>query len=120
MTTRDPLTDDERTELRADLDTLRVSLSRLLKDESGLANTVELDQSRMGRISRIDAIQQQKMAQATLRRHQQRLDRVEAAVERYDEDPDEYGPCMRCGEAIGYRRLKAFPDVVVCIGCSRA
>ncbi|MDG1483385.1 MAG: TraR/DksA C4-type zinc finger protein [Myxococcota bacterium] len=120
MSTNDPLTDSERIVLRADLDTLLDSLRRLLDDEAGLAETVDLDQSRMGRVSRIDAIQQQKMAQATLRRHQQRLERVEAAIERYDEDPEEYGPCMRCGEPIGYRRLKAFPDVVVCVGCSRA
>lgn len=118
MTTREPLTDSERAELRADLDTLSADLRRLLDDESGLAGTVDLDQSRMGRVSRIDAIQQQKMAQATLRRHRQRLERVEAAIERHDEDPEDYGPCMRCGEPIGYRRLKAFPDVVVCVGCS--
>jgi DnaK suppressor protein len=118
MTSPAPLTTAQRASLRADLDTLRADLSRLLSDESGLAGTVDLDQSRMGRVSRIDAIQQQKMAQATLRRHQQRLERVEAAIERHDADPEDYGPCLRCGEPIGYRRLKAFPDVVVCVGCS--
>jgi len=116
----DPLTDAQRTELRIALDTLHGQLTILLSDEAGLADTVDLDQSRMGRVSRINAIQQQKMAQATLRRHRQRLGRVEAAIERHDDDPEEYGPCFRCGEPIGYRRLKAFPDVVVCVGCSRA
>ena len=118
--TNAPLTDAQRAELRADLSALRDAQRAVLADESGLAGTVDLDQSRMGRVSRIDAIQQQKMAQATLRRHQQRLERIEAAIERHDEDPEEYGPCLRCGEPIGYRRLKAFPDVVVCVGCSRA
>ena len=120
MPPQEPITDTQRAELRAELDILQAQLTAVLADEAGLAGTVSLDQSRMGRVSRIDAIQQQKMAQATMRRHQQRLERVEAAIERHDEDPEEYGPCMRCGEPIGYRRLRAFPDVVVCVGCSRS
>lgn len=120
MSSQEPITDAQRAELRAALETLHTELVVILSDEAGLAGTVELDQSRMGRVSRIDAIQQQKMAQATMRRHQQRLERVEAAIERHDDDPEEYGPCLRCGEPIGYRRLRAFPDVVVCVGCSRS
>lgn len=120
MSSQEPITDAQRAELRAALETLHTELVVILSDEAGRAETVELDQSRMGRVSRIDAIQQQKMAQATMRRHQQRLERVEAAIERHDDDPEEYGPCLRCGEPIGYRRLRAFPDVVVCVGCSRS
>lgn len=111
------LTDAERRALRRDLENLREELRRLLADEAGLTETVTLDQSRMGRVSRVDALQQQAMAQAARRRYQQRLERVEAAIDRFDEEPEEYGYCPSCGESIGIGRLKVFPESVLCVPC---
>lgn len=103
--------------LRARLRSLHAELSTVLRDDTGLAGTVELDQAAVGRLSRVDALQQQAMAQATLRRHTLRLGRIEAALERMDQDPDDFGWCPDCGESIGWKRLAASPDAVLCVHC---
>ena len=90
----------------------------MLADDAGLGDTVELDQGAVGRISRVDALQAQAMAQATQRRARLRLERVRAALERYRQDPDELGTCPACGDDIGLGRLRAYPEAVFCVGCA--
>lgn len=78
---------------------------------------VELDQQSVGRLSRMDAMQQQEMAQAEARRRTSDLARIEIALNRVDEG--EYGWCAECGEAIAYKRLEIDPAAHLCIGCAR-
>ncbi|MFC3227541.1 TraR/DksA family transcriptional regulator [Marinibaculum pumilum] len=77
---------------------------------------VQLDQSSVGRLSRMDAMQVQAMAQAAERRRSDEVRRIEAALQRIAED--EYGWCLRCGEAIAVPRLEADPTATLCIGCA--
>ncbi len=77
---------------------------------------VELDQSAVGRLSRMDAIQQQAMAAAQSRRRAGRLRAIAAALKRIDED--EFGWCDACGEEIAMRRLELDPAAPRCIGCA--
>jgi len=77
---------------------------------------VELDQSAVGRLSRMDAIQQQAMAAAQSRRRAGRLRAIAAALKRIDED--EFGWCEACGEEIAMRRLELDPAAPRCIGCA--
>lgn len=79
--------------------------------------TVELDQTRVGRLSRMDALQGQAMAQETERRRRIELQRIDAALERLDRD--EYGYCLTCGDEISVRRLELDPAATVCIDCAR-
>ncbi|MCB9679732.1 MAG: TraR/DksA C4-type zinc finger protein [Alphaproteobacteria bacterium] len=79
------------------------------------AGTVELDQAAVGRISRVDALQQQQMADAQKRRNELRLKQVAVALQGFEDD--EYGACKVCGEPIGYRRLKARPESPACVAC---
>lgn len=116
----DPLTDDQRTDLRLELDRLREELRSLIADASGLSDTVTLDQAAVGRVSRVDALQQQQMAQAGIRRHEARLQRVERAITRYDDDPERYGDCADCDEPIGIARMRAVPESVFCVRCLAA
>lgn len=113
----DDLTPVQRDELRADLEALRVELNQVLKDSSDSAKPVDLDQP-IGRVSRIDAIQQQKMAESARRGARSRLERVQAALSALRRD--EYGMCTECEEPIGYRRLKARPESKLCIECQGA
>ena len=83
-----------------------------------LADTVVLDQGAVGRISRVDALQAQAMAKAGLERMKQRLVRVESALERFDEDAEEFDICPRCEEPIGLRRLQAVPESIFCVQCA--
>ena len=78
--------------------------------------TVQLDQQSVGRLSRMDAMQQQAMAKATgARRSQQKLG-IAAAFARMDEG--EYGYCSECGEDIPLKRLELDPTVPTCIRCA--
>ncbi len=85
----------------------------LLNANAEDAAPVELDQSQQGRLSRIDAIQQQAMAAETQRRRQRDVHLLDAALKRLDEG--EYGYCVNCGEAIGTERLALDPATPFCI-----
>ncbi|MEX0730744.1 MAG: TraR/DksA C4-type zinc finger protein [Aquisalimonadaceae bacterium] len=77
---------------------------------------VELDQTRTGRLSRMDALQGQAMARATEARAGQQVLRIRAALRRLEEGA--YGDCVRCEEPIAPGRLQADPAVAICIDCA--
>ncbi len=77
--------------------------------------TVSLDQAKVGRLSRMDALQQQAMAQANRAQHQQRLRNVQLALTAIEEQS--YGFCEECGEDIPIARLEASPESIYCINC---
>lgn len=77
---------------------------------------VELDQSKVGRLSRMDALQAQAMAQESERRRGAELQRIEAALARLKSG--DYGFCVRCDEEIAPARLHLDPAVATCIKCA--
>ena len=81
------------------------------------ARPVELNQARVGRLSRMDALQAQEMAAATERRRQLELDRIDAALQRITSG--DFGFCSQCGEDIGLERLEFDPTTPLCIVCAR-
>ena len=80
------------------------------------AGAVELDQTRLGRLSRVDAMQAQQMARASSRRRQVERGRIAAALRRIDDG--EYGYCLSCGESIPEPRLTIDPAATQCVGCA--
>jgi len=102
--------------------------SRLLELRSGLINAtetgqqaeevVELDQARVGRLSRMDAMQAQAMSVETGRRRRQHLVEIDAALERIE--AGDFGQCFECGEYIHPGRLDANPVATLCIRCAEA
>jgi len=78
---------------------------------------VELDQARVGRLSRMDALQVQAMAMETERRRAIEVQRIDAALARIDEG--EYGFCVTCGEDIAPKRLEFDPATPTCIDCAQ-
>lgn len=76
---------------------------------------VELDQARVGRLSRMDAMQAQHMAQETARRRQRQRVAIDGALRRIDSG--DYGYCYICGEEIEAGRLAADPTNTRCIRC---
>lgn len=93
---------------------------RALADEDAASaedrGAVELDQQSVGRLSRMDALQRQAMAQATQRRRAGREARIAAALKRID--VGEFGYCQECGEAIGRKRLEFDPALATCVSCA--
>jgi len=82
------------------------------KDDAGI---VELDTS-IGRLSRMDAMQNQQMALELRRRRENQLLRIDNAFKRMDQG--RYGKCGKCGKLIDEARLEIFPDVVTCVACA--
>lgn len=77
---------------------------------------VTLQQDSVGRLSRMDAMQQQAMAQAQERRRVAERARIAAALDRLDEG--EWGYCMTCGEEIAAQRLAHDPSAATCVRCA--
>ncbi len=109
------LTPEQLADLKTDLLDLQNSLQTTLETSVEAAKPVQLDQQAMGRVSRIDAIQQQKMVQANRQRARLRLNQVQAALRAIEEE--EYGLCRLCDEPIRYGRLKARPEAAICLDC---
>jgi len=81
-------------------------------EDSGV---VELDSS-IGRLSRMDALQNQQMALELKRRQENQLLRIENAFKRLDKG--QYGLCGKCKKPIEEERLEVFPDTVTCVRCA--
>lgn len=109
----------------ADRDSLRQLLLQqqkaLLCESESLAvssQPVMLDQTRVGRLSRMDAIQSQQLAIAAQKRNVQQLVNVENTLRQIELDSDEYGLCTECDRAIHIRRLYIDPTIKTCIECA--
>jgi DnaK suppressor protein len=110
----DELTTAQEQELYGDLQGLRAELEQLLDDSRESSKAVDLDQP-IGRLSRMDALQQQAMAKANRAGTQRRVKLIEAAMMAIKQE--RYGECRRCEEPIGYPRLKARPETPFCLEC---
>jgi len=111
-------TTDQLKAIRQRLNALLEQLIDLESQGADSRSTVTLDQARVGRLSRMDALQGQAMSQETQRRRQQQVRDVRRALKRLDADC--YGECTECGEEIAPARLEASPEVSLCICCASA
>jgi DnaK suppressor protein len=111
------LTAVQRTELESDLRLLKRELAAQLQRLEQDSKPVELDQQMVGRLSRMDAMQQQQMAvasEAHVRAHLSRVSQALAAISAGD-----FGFCAQCDEAIAWLRMKARPDSRLCVQCQQ-
>lgn len=101
------LTDEQITNYRNALLENRKVLSTAIERENESSKTVELDQSKVGRLSRMDALQSQAMTQETKSRHEEGLRKISAALSRIESG--DYGYCLQCDELISTARLAVIP-----------
>ena len=109
------LTQQQINRFRVLLEARRQELALLLEDAGQAAQPVKLDQQAVGRVSRVDAIQQQQMALANREQALALCRQVESALRRID--CDEYGLCLECAESIPLARLEAQPQAELCVDC---
>lgn len=102
-----------RPRIETELDEL-LALSRASSDDR---LPVTLDQQRVGRLARMDAMQLQAMAQAAERRRNARILGLRKALSRLEDG--EYGYCENCGEPIALERLDVDITATRCVGCAR-
>jgi DnaK suppressor protein len=103
--------DELRAEVRKQLAKLEASM--VASDEA--AKPVELDQSAVGRLSRMSSLRSQGMAKGLRDREVARLALLQEAERRLDSGT--YGVCTECGAPIVFERLAIFPESGTCKGC---
>lgn len=100
---------------KARLKQLKREIEEFSALSAGDRSAVALDQQSVGRLSRMDALQRQAMAQAQERNRQALLVRIDQAFKLIDEG--EYGFCLSCGEEIAEKRLEIDPSATHCVAC---
>lgn len=103
-------------EMKKRLASRRNEIQALLTAGDGTVRPIEIDQQSVGRLSRMDAIQVQAMAEETARRREMEIKRIDLALSRIS--AGEYGWCTSCGEAIALKRLENDPATPLCIDCA--
>ena len=96
----------------------REELREIIEQNKQSASSVELDQSRVGRLSRMDSMQIQAMAVEIERRNVLELQRIQHAITRVEND--DYGYCVECDEPIAEGRLEFDPSATLCVDCASA
>lgn len=109
-------TDIDTADFKQRLIELRDELQVLANTGADAEQVVELDQAKVGRLSRMDAMQAQAMAKASGRRREQMLVRIDLALQKIEND--EYGICRDCEEPIPVKRLEFDPTAIRCVDCA--
>ncbi len=104
--------------LKSKLLVLRDETQKALTQLESSTQTVSLDQNRVGRLSRMDALQAQAMAKASALRQQVLLDNLNSALAKIDSAC--YGRCLECDEWIAMGRLELDPSADYCISCAQS
>jgi DnaK suppressor protein len=112
---RSTLTGEQLAEVRAELESELARLDKTRESSREAAQPVALDQTSVGRVSRIDALQNQQMSKDLHSRSEARRAQIVDALERMD--AGSYGRCARCGQEIPYGRLLVFPEARHCATC---
>ena len=112
------ITASQEKKLKSLLEQESAELQSLSKATVADRAPVTLDQQSVGRLSRMDAMQQQSMDIAREERRRKRLKVLEAALARITED--DYGYCITCGEDISFERLQADPATTRCLDCMKS
>lgn len=107
----------QTTKFKKRLLAMRDELNAISDISADSRKPVELDQTAIGRVSRMDAIQGQAMQLETERRRGVERVRIDAALERIE--TGSFGYCTICDEDIAIKRLENDPSVPNCIDCQR-
>lgn len=115
MTKSAALTPEQIEELRQELERERARLERSMPSTREAAKPVALDQTAVGRLSRMDALANQHLTQDLAAREESRHTGIMLALERIAKGA--YGQCERCGGPIPYGRLLVLPEARTCATC---
>ncbi len=89
-------------------------LKKRIEDTESFSEPVAPDNS-IGRLSRMDAINNKSIFDASLRNNRNRMTLLKNALNNIDES--EYGICRKCRRQIPLERLKIRPEILFCTTC---
>lgn len=110
------LSDGQRETLRREILRQLEKLERSMRVTDEGLRPVELDPGAVGRLSRIDELQNQALTKNLREREQLKLGGLLQALRRLE--AGEYGLCTECGGEISVDRLLVFPETSTCVSCS--
>lgn len=112
------LTQEQLDELRQRLLAAKAAAEALLAQTVEGSRPVEASGSSIGRLTRMDALAMQGMAQMNRHQLEIRRQQIEAALNAFDRGT--YGACRHCKGAIGFQRLDALPEAPFCMPCQES
>lgn len=97
---------------------LENKFSKLTKDIEDLKELTrpESPDSAIGRVSRMDAINNRSVNEATLRKKKIQYSKIKTALN--DINQSDFGICIRCGKTIQKERIMLMPESKVCVNCA--
>ena len=110
------LSAEQLQELRGELEAELERLERSMRVTDVGLRPVELDPTAVGRLSRMDELQNQAMTQNLREREDLKLGGLEQALGRIEAGT--YGRCTECGAEIPLARLEVFPETATCVECT--
>ncbi len=110
------MTRQEREVLKEKIARKIAKLHKDVEELSELTRPIGPDNA-IGRVSRMDAINNRSINEAALRKKRLQLNKLTEALKSIDQ-PD-FGVCIKCGAAIQPERIMLMPESKVCISCAR-
>ena len=89
---------------------------KLIEEYKELTKPVAPDEA-IGRISRMDAINNKSVTEATLRKAEQKLKNLQRVLSQFG--TPEFGLCLSCKKVIPIGRILIRPESLYCINCAR-
>ena len=105
----------DRSEIKARIEKEIQKTKKLISEYTELTKPVEPENA-IGRISRMDAIQNKSVTEAALRKNKEKLQNLEYALAKVDED--DFGLCVKCKQTIPLGRILIVPQSRTCVNCS--
>jgi DnaK suppressor protein len=104
-----------RAEIRIKIESEIEKTRNLVKEYTDLTRPVEPENA-IGRISRMDAIQNKSVTEAALRKTKEKLEKLEFALSKINDD--DFGICIKCKKTIPLGRILIMPQSQTCVNCS--
>lgn len=111
------MTSEQRVEIKS------ILLEQITKTEEAILQYEDMSQpvapeNAIGRVSRMDAINNKSVAESALRQAKRKLKKLQLALSKVDNDP-QFGICARCKKDIPPKRLILMPESQHCVNCAR-
>ena len=104
-----------KTEIKAKIESEILKTKKQIEEYKDLTKPVEPENA-IGRISRMDAINNKSVIEAALRKSTNKLDKLNVALNKIDDD--DFGICIRCRQPIPVGRILIMPQARTCVKCS--
>ncbi|MBN1985022.1 MAG: TraR/DksA family transcriptional regulator [Prolixibacteraceae bacterium] len=106
----------DKTEIKSKIESEIRKTEKLISEYAELTRPVEPENA-IGRISRMDAIQNKSVTEAALRKAREKLEKLKFALSKINDE--NFGICIQCKTAIPVGRLLIMPQSQTCVKCSR-